>query len=264
MLSLPLFLLLSTSMELGADAGPYVEKKVTITSDKGSEETYSYRLLPVEKPEAGKKYPLVLFLHGAGERGSDNVNQLQYFPRHIAKPDLRAKFPAYVVAVQCSEGKQWVQVPWGDKKSTPMAEKPGEQMRQAIAALLKTVKEEPIDTRRIYVTGLSMGGYGAWEIASRHPEWFAAAAPICGGGDERQAAKLAGVAIWAFHGAKDGAVPVERTRQMVEAIKAAGGKPKYTEDPNGGHNVWDPAYQDPEGLLPWLFSQMREKEVATP
>lgn len=261
---LALALLLSSHMTLAADAGPYVEKKVAITSDKGSEETFSYRLLPVEKPEAGKKYPLVLFLHGAGERGSDNVNQLAYLPRHLAKPELRAKFPAYVVAVQCRNDKQWVQVPWGDKKSTPMAEKPGEQMRQAIAALLKTVKEEPIDTKRIYLTGLSMGGYGTWELAARHPDWFAAVAPICGGGDEKQAAKLKDTPLWAFHGAKDGAVPVERTRQMVEAIQAAGGKPKYTEDPNGGHNVWDAAYQDPNGLLPWMFSQSREKEAQIP
>ena len=118
------------------------------------------------------------------------------------------------------------------------------------------VAAEPIDPGRIYLTGLSMGGYGAWELAARIPERFAAVAPICGGGDEAQAAKLVGLPIWCFHGADDKVVPVERSRSMVAAIKAAGGEPKFSELPGVGHDSWTPAYRD-GALLGWLFQQRR-------
>jgi predicted peptidase len=123
-----------------------------------------------------------------------------------------------------------------------------------IDSLEKTL---PIDKSRIYVTGLSMGGYGTWDLISRRPERFAAAVPVCGGGDEGQAANAAKVPVWAFHGGKDGVVIPERSRNMVEALKTAGATPKYTEYPEVGHDSWNKAYADPE-MMKWLFSQKRK------
>jgi len=119
----------------------------------------------------------------------------------------------------------------------------------------ETTQAQPVDLDRIYVTGLSMGGYGSWDLAIRTPEKFAAVVPICGGGDESQAARLLGVPIWAWHGDADPAVPVERSRRMIAAIRQAGGNPKYTELAGVGHDSWNPAYRDPHGPIPWLFEQ---------
>ena len=118
--------------------------------------------------------------------------------------------------------------------------------------IAKMQKELPIDPKRLYVMGLSMGGYGTWDALQRYPEKFAAAVPICGGGDETAADRIK-APVWAFHGDADGAVPVQRSRNMIEAIRKAGGKPKYTEYPGVGHNSWSAAFKDPE-LLKWLFS----------
>jgi predicted peptidase len=118
-------------------------------------------------------------------------------------------------------------------------------------------KDYSIDGRRIYITGLSMGGYGTWDLMARKPELFAAAVPICGGGDEATAEKIKNIPVWVFHGAKDGAVKVERSRRMVEALKKAGGKPIYTEYPEVGHDSWNPAYKDAK-MFAWLFAQKKE------
>ena len=115
-------------------------------------------------------------------------------------------------------------------------------------------KEFSIDATRLYVTGLSMGGYGTWDALQRYPDRFAAAVPICGGGDVKQAKKIAQIPIWAFHGDKDTAVPVERTRSMIAALKEAGGMPKYTEYPDVGHDSWTATYKDP-ALHEWMFAQ---------
>lgn len=226
---------------------------------KSGDTTLNYRLMKPANMKAGEKYPLLIFLHGAGERGGENKRQLKYLPEHLASDAMRKKFPCFVLAPQCQNGKQWVEVPWGDKKSTPMAEKPGSMMAAAMAVLEQTIKEQPIDGSRIYLTGLSMGGYGSWELAMRRATLFAAVAPICGGGDERIAKTIAGIPIWAWHGDKDGAVPVERTREMIAALKAAGGKPRFTEVKGGGHNVWSPAYSDKGGVVAWLFEHNRKQ-----
>jgi predicted peptidase len=115
-----------------------------------------------------------------------------------------------------------------------------------------------VDPDRIYITGLSMGGYGTWDALQRKPDYFAAAIPICGGGDVNGAEKMKDVPIWAFHGDADGAVKVSRSRDMIEALKAAGGKPKYTEYPGGGHDSWTATYKNPE-VMAWLFEQKRKK-----
>jgi predicted peptidase len=203
--------------------------------------------------------PVILFLHGAGERGTDNEAQLRHFPEKLAQPDWRAAYRCFVVAPQCEPEKQWVEAPWGDKQAKAMALEPSEMMQVAMAALQKVRSDHAaeIDPSRIYLTGLSMGGYGAWELAMRHPEWFAALAPICGGGDESNAARLRSLPIWAFHGNQDTIVWPERTERMVAAVIKAGGRAKVSLLPGVGHDAWTPAYDRRSGLMEWLFSQRR-------
>jgi len=235
----------------------YEEQTISATIGGRADQPVKFLLLRPAKIEPDKKYPVILFLHGAGERGSDNRAQLTHFPEKMSEPGHRERYPAFVIAPQCPSGKRWVEVNWNAKQSTPQTPEPTEPMQGAIAALQHVLKTEPADASRVYLTGLSMGGYGAWDLAVRHPEWFAAVVPICGGGDERQAAKLKDMPVWVFHGDKDNAVPVARSRTMVEAIRAAGGEPKYSELPGVGHNSWQPAYDEKSGLLTWMFQQSR-------
>ncbi len=256
-LSALLSLFMVSSTVVAADpTALYEERTVTISVD-GKDKTFKYRLLKPAKVEAGKKYPLVLFLHGAGERGDDNKSQLKYGPTWLADDKNREKYPCYVLAPQCRSGKKWAEVDWSAATSTPMTPEPGSQMKAALAALDDTIKKEQVDEARLYLTGLSMGGYGSWDLAARQPDRFAAVVPICGGGDEKQAAKLTKLPIWVWHGDADKAVKVERSRQMVEAIKTAGGSPKYTELPGVGHDSWTAAYTGPENCLSWLFEQKK-------
>lgn len=223
----------------------------TFTSKSGGE--LKYRLLTPAKIEEGKKYPLVIFLHGAGERGSDNAAQLKHgvtdFVRH------QADFPCFLIAPQCPEGKRWVEVDWS-APSHDQPEKPGDQMAMVRELIDRTVAEKPVDASRIYITGLSMGGYGTWDAIARYPDLFAAAAPICGGGDPKHAKAIKDLPIWCFHGDQDQAVKVERSRQMIEAIKSAGGEPKYTEYPGVAHDSWTRTYANDE-FFAWLFAQKK-------
>jgi predicted peptidase len=131
-----------------------------------------------------------------------------------------------------------------------------------IAILDEVTAKNLIDPARVYLTGLSMGGYGAWELAERMPERFAALVPVCGGGDEAQASRLVGLPIWAWHGDEDTAVPVERSRRMIAAIEEAGGTPHYTELKGVGHDSWTAAYSGPDSVLPWMFEQVKATPVA--
>jgi predicted peptidase len=219
---------------------------------------FAYRLLKPEPAalEAGARRPLVVFLHGAGERGTDNVKQLKYLPAWLAEPANRGRHPAFVLAPQCRADERWVDVSWADGTSTPQAEKPTTDMAAALAALEDVIAREAVDPARIYLTGLSMGGYGSWDLATRMPERFAAVVPVCGGGDDRGAARLAGLPIWCFHGDADRAVPVARSRDMIAAVRRAGGRPIYSELAGVGHDSWTPAYRDPF-VLDWLFAQRK-------
>ncbi len=228
---------------------------ITYSGGDYKNEKFEYRLLRPATVEPNKKYPLVVFLHGAGERGTDNSKQLKYFPAQMADDKHREAYPCFVLAPQCRPGKQWVNVPWGDKQSTPMGKSPSHQLQVAINIIEHTLKSESVDRSRVYLTGLSMGGYGSWELAARKPKWFAAVAPICGGGDENTAKSIAHLPIWAFHGDADRVVWPIRSESMIAALKKAGGKPKYTSFPGVGHNSWTPAYRQENGLIAWLFKQ---------
>jgi len=231
---------------------PFAAGSVSVT-EAGQAVEFRYRLLAPAAPVAGTRYPLVVFLHGAGERGRDNDKQLKYLPTWLAEPALRERHPCFLLAPQCREGERWVDVSWADKKSLPQGP-PTTDLLAAVAALHDVVAREAVDPARIYLTGLSMGGYGTWDLAARQPERFAAILPICGGGDEATAPLLAKLPIWCFHGDADTVVPVERSRSMIAAVRAAGGSPKYSELPGVGHDSWTPAYRDP-AVLDWLFAQ---------
>ena len=234
----------------------YESRTVTVT-EQGEPVDFRYRLLRPATIEPETRYPVILFLHGAGERGNDNARQLEHFPTWMAEAPLRKARPCFLIAPQCREEHAWSAFDWQTKKAAALPDTPTTDGAAAIAALEAVLASEPAaDPARVYITGLSMGGYGSWELAARMPERFAAALPICGGADEATANRLAKLPIWCFHGEADPLVPVELSRSMIAAIKAAGGTPIYSEFEGVGHDSWTPAYRNP-AVLDWLFAQRR-------
>jgi predicted peptidase len=214
---------------------------------RNGRETMPYRLFIPSGYDQQKKYPLIVWLHGAGGAGHDNLRQISgdQIPgtRTWTKPDNQAKYPAFVLAPQ-SPGR-WADI-GHDVLSTPLL---------LVVGVLDSVQSQfSIDPHRIYVAGQSDGGYGVWDLIARRAELFAAAIPVCGGGDPARAARLARMAIWAFHGDADETIPVTASRQMIAAVNRAGGHPRYTEYRGGGHDVWTRAFAEPE-LIDWLFAQ---------
>ena len=185
------------------------------------------------------KWPLMMFLHGSGERGADLEKVKAHGP-----PKLIAQgkdLPFIVLSPQCPEGNWWT--------------------TDTLNALIdSTIKNYSVDQDRVYLTGLSMGGFGAYALAAEHPERFAAIAPICGGGYFRNARRLTHVPVWAFHGGKDTTVPIAENQGMVDAIKAAGGDAKITIYPDAGHDSWSQTYDNPE-LYTWLLAHKRYSEA---
>lgn len=186
--------------------------------------------------DAKKPMPAILSLHGVGEIGTDGWKQLAAgLGQAIIRDADRWNFIVLFPQMPPSAKKNWMNC---------------ESLLLDI--LEKTRKEYAIDASRFYLTGLSMGGYGSWRLAAKHPRLFAAVAPICGGGDPASAASLKGLPIWAFHGEKDEAIPPARSQEMVDAVNKAGGSAKLTIYPGVGHNSWDKAYRD-EGLHEWFL-----------
>ena len=140
-----------------------------------------------------------------------------------------------------------------------MPENPSEPMALMIELVEKTMREQPVDRDQVLVTGVSMGGYGTWDIVQRHPDWFAAAMPCCGGGDSTLAWKIREVPIWAFHGDRDTTVPFKRSRNMVAALWAVDGKIRYREYPGVRHACWGATYADWDNVLSWFFAQRRSR-----
>jgi predicted peptidase len=219
-----------------------------------------YRLLTPSGLKSSAHYPLVLFFHGSGERGDDNEKQLRNGAQRFDMPESRSRYPCFVVAPQCPTHLDNQPIMWTGEREwvhrLKLAPETATPLRTALE-LLSTLEEKlQVDTDRIYVTGLSMGGFATWEALLRYPQKFAAAIPVCGGGDPSHADRIRDIPIWAFHGADDTTVPVECSRLMIKAIGEAGGHPRYTEYAGVGHNSWDQAYAEAE-LLSWLFSQKR-------
>jgi len=248
-------------------AGPKItvdsfEAKV-YESPKGGK--LSYRQLSPAEVESGRKYPLVLFLHGAGGRGNDNARQITdagFCPDLLNKADFAQRYVCFMIAPQVPADKRWVEVNWG-QAAHAMPKESGDQMRMTLELVDAALEEYPIDPDRVYVTGLSMGGFGTWDAVQRRPKFFAAALPICGGGDTAQADKLTKIPLWVWHGDSDKVVPTQRSRDMVAAVRKAGGKPIYNEQPNCGHAVWPFAYGNVK-VWDWMFAQVRGQPEVPP
>jgi predicted peptidase len=220
-------------------------------------EELPYRIFVPRNYDAKQSYPLIVFLHGAGERGNDNTSQLAHADvLRFVSDKVQAQHPCFLIAPQCPTNRKWVELPWGGKESQPMPKEPSRPMRLLLDLLDALEKQYHIDPQQRYVTGMSMGGFGTFDLLMRRPLYWAAAVPVCGGGDDSRAKDIASTPLWAFHGSDDNAVPVERSRSMIAALKAAGGTPKYTEYAGMGHGIWEKAYADPD-LVQWLFSQRR-------
>lgn len=209
------------------------QEAVTTTITVTQEYQYLRYLPPGYEEDREKRWPLVVFLHGAGERGND----IELIKKHGLPKLIQAgkDFPFVMIAPQCPAGEWWNIV--------------------ALEGLIEQATSElRIDRDRIYLTGLSMGGFGTWGLAVWHPERYAAILPICGGGERQLARVLRDVPVWAFHGDADPVVPVERTLEMIDAIKKAGGSPRLTVYPGVQHDSWTATYENPE-IYEWLLAQ---------
>ena len=201
-----------------------------------------YRLFTPQDTQPDQKVPLILFLHGAGDRGSDNVGQT-YWMKNLQARTKSGQYAAYVVAPQVDTNG------WFASNGSAT-----ESMSLTMQVLKDAMQNPHVDTSRIYVTGISMGSYGTWDILRRMKNTFAAAAPMSGGGDTATAGEIGNTPVWAFHGSADDVVPVQTTRDMVTAVKKAGGNVKYTEVAGGDHFIWPAAYED-SSLYEWMFNQ---------
>ncbi len=209
-----------------------------------------YRLVLPENYDESKSYPLILFLHGAGERGDNNTSQLNNAVQRIADNAPNA----IIVAPQCPYDNKWVDAEWTNVSYSTDEIPESNELKLVMGMLEKVQKEYSVDKERIYASGISMGGFGTWDLIVRHPNTFAAAIPVCGGADYTKAERLVNMPIYTFHGDSDWDVPVQGTRAMVEAIKSAGGdKITYTEYAGMGHAIWEDAFGTP-GLYDNLFS----------
>lgn len=214
-----------------------------------SKGTLHYRLLKPLDYDATRKYPIVVSLPYGGQPATDTIRQIEgaVAAQLLIVDGNRRNYPAFVFIPNCPPGGGWGGIP-----NYPTTDS------LVFDALIALDRQFSIDEKRRYVVGLSRGGFGAWNFICKRPDMFAAAIPVSGGGDPGLAPKIVDVAVWAFHGAKDKNVPVSRSRNMISAIKRAGGNPKYTEFPNEGHNnIWNDVIATP-GLLDWLFAQHRK------
>jgi predicted peptidase len=230
-----LAVLIGFSAQALADDAPPAQKEQEFERDIVVRAKLKYLLfLPDGYEQSEKQWPLILFLHGSGESGDDLALVKKHGPPKIV--ETKRDFPFIVVSPQ-SPGRGW--------------------RPETLKALLdEIVLKYNVDRNRVYLTGLSMGGYGTWSLAAAYPDAFAAIVPICGGGRPADAARLKDLPIWVFHGAKDSAVPLARSEEMVKAVEDAGGKVKFTIYPDAEHDSWTEAYDSPE-LYQWLLEQKR-------
>ena len=250
-----LLVFLSLSLSLSAQQG--YEKDVFVSSTGDS---LPYRMIRPESMKAGKKYPLVLFLHGAGERGNDNEKQLTHGGQMFLNPVNREKYPAFVLFPQCPESGYWA---YENRPQSfiPTQMPVGKEMPsvfQAVKELLDMYLANPqVDKSRVYIMGLSMGAMGTYDMVSRFPDIFAAAVPICGTVNPTRLSAARNVAFRIFHGDADDVVPVAGSRQAYKALKAAGASVEYIEFPGCNHGSWNPAFNYPD-FMKWLFTQKKK------
>jgi len=228
---------LNVSLTKGAYADKITGAFVQMTSKQG----LNYQLFGNPKWDSEQRYPLVIWLHGSGQSGSDNTSQMGGATGVFTDPERQLKNPCFMIAPQCPDAD----IGWN------------KQVADNLMALVADLKDKlPIDTNRLYLTGSSMGGFGTFNLALKYPTVWAAVVPLCGGSDVKNAEALKAVPIWAFHGDKDDMVPVERTRHVMKAIAELGGIGKYTELTGAGHGITGLVYPNPE-LQTWMFARKR-------
>ncbi|NQT24185.1 T9SS type A sorting domain-containing protein [candidate division KSB1 bacterium] len=266
------------------------DEKFEYRSHTSDTTTIPYRLCQPQDYDPGQSYPLVLALHGAGERGDDNVLPISFHQLAFSWSDSanQAQWPCFVVAPQCPVNERWADQDWStgsySVETTPISN----EAVTVMDLLDSLIVEFSVDTNRIYITGLSMGGYGTWDLISRFPHFFAAAIPMSGGGDSTVVDRFAHLPIWDFHGENDSTVPVSGSRDMVTALERIGRRCVYThchegdctgmteeqvgievqngagllytEWENKGHVMWAESYDYPH-LFPWVFAQDKQYPV---
>jgi len=237
------------------DFSAYQKKEFT-----GSDGTVlPYRILYPQSYNRNKSYPLIIFLHGSGERGDDNEAQLTHGGSLFIQDEVRKKFPAIVVFPQCPNRGWWASTELGSDHiplnlDFDYSHSISPTLESAIELTRMLIQKERVDRTRVYIMGVSMGGMGTFEAVYRFPDLFAAAVPICGGGDVKAYdERVVRVPFWIFHGSKDDVVDVNNSRTMFARLKQLRADVKYTEYPGVYHSSWDNAFAEP-GLLPWLFS----------
>ncbi len=254
---LSLFLVLGVLIGQAQDLSLF-QKKVFVHNG----DSLLYRQLLPENYDPGKKYPLIVFLHGAGERGNDNEKQLVHGAKLFLRDDIRKKFPAIIIFPQCPANGWWANYKFsrdsaGKTVFIVQPDQPATKPLQLVELLVaKFLASGEVVKKRVYVGGLSMGGMGTFEITRRNPKLFAAAFPICGATDAAVAPELKKISWWIFHGAKDDVVPPASSIAMADALKKLKADVKFTLYPDANHNSWDPAFAEKD-LLPWLFSKKK-------
>lgn len=217
-----------------------------------NKDTLPYKLLRPLSKFSNNKLPLVLFFHGAGERGTDNEIQSCHIDKMMLDSLTQNTLPCYFIAPQCPKEKKWVNMDWKNN----IHEQPKEiswamNLTHKLVDSLKIILN--IDTTRIYITGLSMGGFGTWDYCARYTNEVAAAVPVCGGYDVKVASKIKSISFWVFHGSEDKLVFPENSRRMVNVLKKLKANVKYSELKTVKHNAWVQAYKD-DTILKWMFT----------
>ncbi|MFZ4765271.1 MAG: prolyl oligopeptidase family serine peptidase [Roseimicrobium sp.] len=225
----------------GMAQGAYATLVTGQFAQSKSKQGLNFQLLGNPKWDGKQRYPLVIWLHGAGQSGDDNTSQMGGATTAFSKPENQAERPCFILAPQCPSRE----IGWKN-----------EVAQNLMALIADLVEELPIDEARLYLTGSSMGGSGTWSTIARWPDVFACAVPLCGGGDPKMAEPMKGVPIWVFHGDKDDMVPVDRSRTMNAALKAVGGNIQYSELAGEGHSISGVVYGKPE-LHTWMFQQRK-------
>ncbi|WP_395341086.1 prolyl oligopeptidase family serine peptidase [Ningiella sp. W23] len=248
------------SFQVSADDYPEYEKHVYTDKKYSSKASLPYRMLLPANFDSSKSYPLILFLHGAGERGNDNEAQLTHGAALFLNPSFRNRIPAVVVFPQAAQDDYWVNVDVDRSLSgNTFYFKADAPKTQSMSLLLDLIDELGnrafIDQHNMLVMGLSMGGMGTYDLLATRPNTFKAAVAICGGAHPQLGAEIAPTPVWAFHGDQDKVVPLSASQVIVDAINTKGGNAKLTVYEGVEHNSWDNAFAEPE-LLTWMFSHV--------
>ncbi len=238
-----------------------VAQSLTFQSKQNENYELPYRLYLPASYDPGRSYPVVLFLHGAGERGTDNRIHVNKTVQNLFDTNPELLEQTIVICPQCPPNEQWVDYPWANGNYSSDQVKESKALSTAYEILQSVMTAYSCDADRIYAMGISMGGYGTWDLLVRHGDIFAAAVPLCGGGDASKADYLKDIPIWTYHGTADPTVQYAGTQGMYDAIIAAGGqKITFTTVERGEHNIWDEATTNPQ-LIEWLFAQKRSDRI---